>query len=128
MMDLQDAYAWAYIFIAHDLALSSISATACGDVSWQDRRAHRQKVAVHESLHPYTQALLARGAVPRPKAAKRQLILAGDVPSPTSPPPGADSIHAVPMSRTCADAFEPSSRKCDPATRSPAICTSRRTT
>ena len=39
-------------------------------------------------LHPYTEALLAAVPVPDPKAQRKRIILAGDVPSPIKLPTG----------------------------------------
>ena len=38
--------------------------------------------------HPYTRALLSAIAVPDPDSTRQKIILSGDVPNPTTPPPG----------------------------------------
>jgi len=122
MMDLQDAYGLAYIFIAHDLAVVEhishrVAVMYLGKIVELTTKSRCSRI-----LAPLHQALLAAVPIPRPKAAKRQAH-----PSRRrcrvrqALRQAADSIHAVPMSRTCADASNHRSRKCDPATRSPAI-------
>jgi oligopeptide/dipeptide ABC transporter ATP-binding protein len=39
-------------------------------------------------LHPYSEALLAAAPLPEPGLKRERIVLQGDVPSPTTPPPG----------------------------------------
>jgi oligopeptide/dipeptide ABC transporter ATP-binding protein len=90
LQDLQQRFGLAYIFIAHDLAVVKHIATHIAVmylgriVEWADKAT-----LFATPRHPYTQALLAAIPVPEPGLDPRQrVLLQGDVPSPTHPPPG----------------------------------------
>jgi oligopeptide/dipeptide ABC transporter ATP-binding protein len=89
LMDLQDEMKLSYLFVAHDLAVVEhishrVAVMYLGKiVELTDKRslfAHPQ--------HPYTEALLSAVPKPNPRAVKKRIILAGDVPSPIMPPAG----------------------------------------
>ncbi len=90
LMDLQDEYGLAYLFIAHDLAVvQHISHRVA--VMYLGRIVELAATAeiFARPLHPYTRALL--DSVPVPDPARRHIgrtVLQGDMPSPMAPPPG----------------------------------------
>ncbi len=90
MIDLQDEYRLAYLFISHDLAVMRhishrIAVMYLGRiVELADKRT-----LFSAPQHPYTEALLAAAPVPDPKRKKAgRVVLKGDVPSPAKPPSG----------------------------------------
>jgi len=89
LMDLQEEYRLAYLFVSHDLAVVEhighrIAVMYLGRIVELADNAE----LFGEPLHPYTEALLAAAPIPDPAADRDRLIIQGDVPSPINPPPG----------------------------------------
>ena len=103
MEHLQDLLGLTYLFISHDLGMVRHIA---------DRVAvmylgHIMELADVEDLygdprHPYTRALQSSAPVPDPvvEATRVKIILEGDIPSPSNPPPGC------PFNTRCPDAVD----------------------
>jgi oligopeptide/dipeptide ABC transporter ATP-binding protein len=89
LKELQGKFNLTYVFISHDLSLVEYIADRVGVMYLGRLVETAPKVEFYSNpLHPYSQALLSAAPVPDPKAKKRRIILAGDVPSPIHPPPG----------------------------------------
>jgi oligopeptide/dipeptide ABC transporter ATP-binding protein len=91
LADLQRDLGFACLFITHDLSAveylaDEVAVLYLGRLVEQGSR----KEVFGAPAHPYTQALLSAAplADPREQRARRRVLLTGEIPSPTAPPPG----------------------------------------
>ena len=89
LMDLQQEYGLAYLFVSHDLGVVEhighrIAVMYLGRIV---ELASRDAL-FGEPLHPYSQALIAAAPLPDPRANREQVVIEGEVPSPMNPPSG----------------------------------------
>jgi oligopeptide transport system ATP-binding protein len=99
MMDLQEEFRLAYLFVSHDLAVvrhvsHRIAVMYLGRiVELADKRA-----LFANPLHPYTEALLAAAPVPDPSRRRgKRAVLQGELPSPMNPPSGCHFHTRCPL-------------------------------
>ena len=88
LMDLRDTYNLSYLFISHDLSVVSSIANRVAVMYLGILAEYGSTVdVIDHPMHPYTIALIS--AVPVPgKDKKKRIVLEGETPSPSSPPPG----------------------------------------
>ena len=93
MQKLQQDLKLTYIFIAHDLGVVRHISDRVG-VMYLGRIVELadSESLYKEPLHPYTQALLSAVPIPDPTHHREQMLLEGDIPSPSNPPAGC-SFH-----------------------------------
>ena len=89
LLELRESLGLAYLFISHDLSVvryvsDRVSVMYLGEIVEQAPTA----ALFGSPAHPYTRALLSAIPVPDPHRRRERIVLAGDVPSPASPPSG----------------------------------------
>lgn len=89
LKDLQDEFGLTFLFIAHDLAVVEfvsdfVAVMYLGKIVETADAAEIYK----NPLHPYTKVLLAAIPTPVPGRRDKSVFKAGEMPSPSNPPPG----------------------------------------
>jgi peptide/nickel transport system ATP-binding protein len=89
LQDLQGELGLTYLFIAHDLSVVQHISNRVA-VMYLGRIVElADSVELYKNpLHPYTEALLAAVPSTNPDMDRQPIILTGDVPDPSDPPPG----------------------------------------
>jgi dipeptide transport system ATP-binding protein len=114
LMDLQDEFRLAYLFISHDLSVvrhiaQQVLVMYCGRPVEHGPKA---EIFAHPR-HPYTRVLLA--ATPSADPAKRAVneAVRGEPPSPLDPPPGCAFASRCPYATDICTAERPALRELD---------------
>jgi oligopeptide/dipeptide ABC transporter ATP-binding protein len=115
LKDLQDERGIAYLFISHDLGVVEHIGHRVA-VMYLGRIAEiGPKTEIFaRPLHPYTEALIAAAPIPDPRAKRDRLVLEGDIPSPTNPPPGCRFHTRCPFAFDRCSVEEPVLREVEP--------------
>jgi oligopeptide/dipeptide ABC transporter ATP-binding protein len=89
LKDLKKEFGLTYLYITHELLIAEsvcdyIAVMYLGKVV----EMGRPEEVFHTPRHPYAQSLVAATPVPDPKRRVGRIVLPGEVPSPSAPPPG----------------------------------------
>jgi dipeptide transport system ATP-binding protein len=98
LAQLQEEFALAYVFIAHDLSVVRHIA----DEVMVVYLGHIVEMGASETVfsrpqHPYTRALMSATPIADPDASRERIILKGELPSPFDPPKGCPFNPRCPL-------------------------------
>lgn len=98
LMDLQDEFELAYLFISHDLSVVRHIAQEVMVMYLGKAVEKGPKEAIFATpRHPYTQVLLAATPVADPRRKRERIKVAGELPSPLNPPSGCTFHPRCPL-------------------------------
>jgi dipeptide transport system ATP-binding protein len=114
LMDLQDEFQLAYLFISHDLGVvrhiaNRVMVMYCGRPVEEASKAS----LFERPRHPYTQMLLAATPSVDPLHRKHAAVIKGELPSPLNPPPGCAFASRCPHAASRCTAERPEPRMVD---------------
>ncbi|HJM51597.1 MAG TPA: dipeptide ABC transporter ATP-binding protein [Alphaproteobacteria bacterium] len=116
LMDLQEEFNLAYLFISHDLAVvEHISHRVAVMYLGKIVELTDRETLFRDPRHPYTRALLSAAPVADPLVKRERIILKGDIPSPIDPPKGCRFHTRCPLVEELCRTEEPEFREVAPA-------------
>jgi oligopeptide/dipeptide ABC transporter ATP-binding protein len=108
LQELQEELILTYLFISHDLSVIEHLSDRIA-IMYLGRVAEKgpSEEIFNKPRHPYTEALLSSTPDVDPTKQKEQIILEGDVPSPTNPPSGCYFHTRCPKAYDLCQQLEP---------------------
>jgi oligopeptide/dipeptide ABC transporter ATP-binding protein len=118
LRDLQARFGMAYLLIAHDLAtVRYLSHQVVVMYLGRIVESAPSEELFRRPLHPYTRALISASLPTRPGQVHDEILLGGDVPSPTDPPAGCRFHPRCPFAFDRCSREEPVVRELAPGHR-----------
>ena len=112
LMDLQEEFNLAYLFISHDLSVVRHIADEVMVMYLGRPVEHgRKDVVFAQPRHPYTQALMASTPAVDPKARQKRIAVKGELPSPLNPPSGCAFHRRCPFATEICASQQPELRE-----------------